>query len=682
LSDLIQKTAEFATPDDIYLLIAAGRLYVDLYTEALVEPATARAFPNRAAAARYDVASDNRSTPHSLAQRAQSFRAGARLSWDGQSWQVANVGSTKISLLAEDGSLVELPQTTIESLVKERRISPLPAVQERDGLKLSDELLQASEEDLRVANYRAEIVRRHLAGKPAAGDERIAARTLRRWISRYRRAEFRWGAGYIGLLPKTSQRGNSTRRLPEESLRLMNEIIDSEYENVKQRSRIACWAILKETCKRQGVTTPSYTSFCLAVCNSSKLKQTLKRQGPRAAYQHGPFHMELDLKTPRHGDRPFEICHADHTQLDIELTDTAGTHNFGRPWMTLMIDAFSRRILAVHLDFEEPSYRSCMMVLRECVRRHNRLPQCLVVDWGPEFRSTYFEALLARYECTKKMRPPAKARFGSLVERAFGTTNTQFVHNLLGNTQITRNVRQVTKSVNPKELAVWPLGAFMERLSEYLYEIYDTNVHPALGESPRAAYNRGLQNGGFRVHRLIPYDRDFMIATLPSTPKGTAMISPGHGVKINYIFYWCDAMDDPKIQRQQVPVRFDPFDLGTAYAFIGGQWLQCHSDHYRTFQGRSQKELLIASKELRAQNRDRGPQFQLTASRLAEAFQSINLQESLLLQRLRTRETQALRERTLLPDECQRQVSDIATGAHSGQSSEPIITDGEVFERF
>src|SRR5207247_2072185 len=84
--------------------------------------------------------------------------------------------------------------------------------------------------------------------------------------------------------------------------------------------------------------------------------------------------------------------------------------------------------------------------------------------------------------------------------------------------------------------------------------------------------DRGFQTSGSRLHRLIPYDRDFMIATLPSTPKGTALVSPGRGVKINYIFYWCDAMDDPKIQRQRIPVRFDPFDLGTAYAFIAGQW--------------------------------------------------------------------------------------------------------------
>jgi transposase InsO family protein len=681
LAELIEQTAEFATPDDIYLLITAGQLYVDLYAEPLAEPATVRVFQDRDTAIRYGAPRDHRAAEYTSFPPLQSSRAGAALTWDDRIWQVVNVGNTMISLLGNDGSLVELSQVAVESLVREGRIvQPLADCEGRQ--KLSDQLLHATEDDLRVANRRADIVRRHLSAGPPIDGERIPARTLRRWISRYRAAESQWGAGYIGLLPRTRDRGNSNRRLPEESLRLMNEIIEGEYESVKQKSRIACWAMLKETCKRQAVPPPSYTSFCLAVRNSNKFKQTLKRQGPRAAYQHGPFHMELDLKTPRHGDRPFEICHADHTQLDIELTDIAGTHNFGRPWMTLMIDAFSRRMLAVHVDFEEPSYRSCMMVLRDCVRRHSRLPQCLVVDWGSEFRSTYFEALLARYECTKKTRPPAKARFGSLVERAFGTTNTQFIYNLLGNTQITRNVRQVTKSVNPKELAVWPLGPFMERLWEYLYEIYDTNVHPALGESPKDAYDHGFQNSGLRLHRLIPYDHDFMIATLPSTPKGTAMVSPGRGVKINYIFYWCDAMDDPKIQRQQIPVRFDPFDLGTAYAFIAGRWVQCHSDHYRTFQGRSQKELLIASKELRAQNRDRGPQFQVTASKLAQAFQSINLQESLLLQRLRTRETQALRERTPYPGECQDHTSDAAGDASSPEFAEVISTDGEVFERF
>jgi hypothetical protein len=43
-----------------------------------------------------------------------------------------------------------------------------------------------------------------------------------------------------------------------------------------------------------------------------------------------------------------------------------------------------------------------MMTLRECVRRFTRLPQIFVIDDGREFESTYFETLLARYECMKK----------------------------------------------------------------------------------------------------------------------------------------------------------------------------------------------------------------------------------------------------------------------------------------
>jgi len=238
LADLIEQTAEFATPDDIYLLITAGWLYVDLYAEPLAEPATVRVFPNRDAAIRSAGSRNHRAAEYTSLPTLQTFRAGAALTWDDRIWQVVNVGSTMISLLDNDGSLVELPHTAVESLVRGGRIAQPRA--DCEGRKnVSDQLLHASEEDLRVANHRADIVGRHLAGSPPIDGGWTSARILRRWIARYRAAESQWGSGYIGLLPRTSHRGNSTRRLPEESLRLTNEIIGSEYENVKQRSRIS-----------------------------------------------------------------------------------------------------------------------------------------------------------------------------------------------------------------------------------------------------------------------------------------------------------------------------------------------------------------------------------------------------------------------------------------------------------
>ena len=74
----------------------------------------------------------------------------------------------------------------------------------------------------------------------------------------------------------------------------------------------------------------------------------------------------------------------------------------------------------------------------------------LVVDGGKEFRSRYFEALVNSYSGSKKYRPWAKPRYGSVIERLFGTTNTEFVFNLLGNTQASKVPRQMTKAVNPK----------------------------------------------------------------------------------------------------------------------------------------------------------------------------------------------------------------------------------------
>ena len=192
----------------------------------------------------------------------------------------------------------------------------------------------------------------------------------------------------------------------------------------------------------------------------------------------------LALTTPRHGDRPFEIVHLDHTELDIELVCSRTGRPLGRPWASLLTDAFSRRLLAVVLLYQPPSKVACMLTMRECVRRFGRLPQTLVVDGGREFQSTYFETLLAVYECVKKTRPPAKARFGSVCERLFGTANTQFVHNLQGNTQSTRQVRQMTAAVNPRTHAIWTLEALAQRFREFAYEVYDTAPHTALGRQP------------------------------------------------------------------------------------------------------------------------------------------------------------------------------------------------------
>src|SRR5262249_36227895 len=150
--------------------------------------------------------------------------------------------------------------------------------------------------------------------------------------------------------------------------------------------------------------------------------------------------------------------------------------------------------------------------------------------------------------------------FGSVCERLVGTTATQFVHTLVGNTQIMRDVRQVTQAVDPKRLACWTYADFFAQLSHWAYELYDTTPHPALGQSPREAFAQGERGSGARAHKRIGADDAFRLWTLPNAPRGTALVQPGQGVKIHYLTYWCDDFRDPRVERTRVEVRYVPWD--------------------------------------------------------------------------------------------------------------------------
>lgn len=641
LKDLLDQ--EDVSPDNVYALIVFDVVYVNLYAACLAEPDRVRLFPDEETATAFEqlvVAAPFAS----YGSRFVELVVNTVVEWDGKAWTILNVGATAVSLMGDSNEVIELPLPTFENLAKVGRIKGVASQSESARVaEIKHQVFSASKEDLRETNRRAVLALAHLHRKPLPEDQ-ISKRTARAYAAKYRDAELQYGCGYLGLVSKKSLRGNRTRRMPEATIELLKEFIEKDYETLKQKRKTEVYASFLELCERRCMIAPSYKTFIGEVKKRPRYEQILKRQGRRAAYQHRTFYWALDQTTPRHGDRPFEICHVDHTQFDVELICSTTGRNLGRPWATILTDAYSRRFLAVALSFDPPSYRACMVVLRECVRKYGRFPQSLVVDGGKEFASVYFETLLARYECVKRTRPPAQARFGSVCERLFGTLNTRFIHNLQANTQIMRNVRQVTKSVNPKNYAVWTLGSLHAFFCEFAYEMYDTTDHPAMGQSPREAFVAGTAVAGMRPQRLVPYDETFLMFTRPTTPRGTAKVLPGRGVKVNYLFYWCDAFRDPAIENNRVEVRYEPYDAGIVYAFVRNQWQQCISQYYAIFHGRSEREIMLASKELLKQRQQHSGQFNITARKLASFLQSVETEEAILTQRLRDKEAGSILE--------------------------------------
>ena len=256
LSELIQRTKDVASRDVIHFMIAAGEIFADLSAAVVSRPAEVTVFANAEVAAAFHHISGapTAATPG----RQINIEPGEAVSWDGTVWRIVNVGDQFISLLGENGGLTELPCETLDRLIAAGRLDSSA----RGALASSDRaqiLSGASEADLREANRRFDLVKRHMSGEPLT----VSERTLRFWTALYREGREKHGSGYLGLLPRVGLRGNRTSRLPHETQGLLEEFISKDYETLKQKSKLSSWALLKAKCEERNLTAPTYKTFCI-----------------------------------------------------------------------------------------------------------------------------------------------------------------------------------------------------------------------------------------------------------------------------------------------------------------------------------------------------------------------------------------------------------------------------------
>lgn len=663
LHDLL-KNNEFQV-DDIYYLIARGGLYFDIENELITEPQRAHVFCDEQIALAHKIMLSSQ-CESILKDHSFEVVPGARVAWDGNPWSIVNLGEKNIALIS-DGNIIEVPREVFFGLVRDQRIKGVEMIEYKSALE-NPIFEESSQEELKEATLRYEIILPLIEGRAKIQDLKdleVTTRTIRNWYNDFLHAEREFGAGFIGLIPRTKKRGNRTPRISADIYEEISSFIKKNENPANQKLKVL-YGKLQEYCDQRGYILPSKKTFGKIIKKRPVEERMYSTQGSRMAYQHEDFYWEIDLTSPRHGERPFEIVHIDHTEVDLEIIHSNTNKSMGKFWLSLMVDAFTRRVLAFYITFDSPSYRSDMMLLRECVRRFNRLPQIIVTDNGRDFKSVYFQSLLARYNITHKIRPPHRARTGSICERLFGTSNTQLFHNLQGNTKIMKNVRQVTKSVNPKNHAVWTLPALYELCRDYFYEFYDTSEHSALGESPREAFERGIATAGKRTFRFIPYDEDFKIMTLPTTKSGTAKIDPQRGVKVRYLYYYCDEFTKQDLAGTNVSVRYDPWDAGVVYAFVRGKWTKCYSQYYSAFKGRSELEVRIATEELVKQKGLNASRSNISARELGEFILKAEATEELLKQRLKDLE--------MAP-----QLTVIDGGISGDKDDEALEVDNQVF---
>ena len=567
---------------------------------------------------------------------------GVSLVWDGVPWTVLNRGPDTVTFRCEDGSgrVVPLSLGDVERLLQDGALRGADTTPDlaaaRDAV-----FRRASPRDLDQAQARWEAVTYFEAhGRPPSG---VPARCVRRFLRWCRDGERRYGSTFAGLVRfRGRRRGTSALGAPQ--AQVLQEVVQ-EFADDRRAGRVrAAYARLVDLCRARDVhPPPSDETLRRALKQASLPDLERARRGSRAAYQvEGPSTAGGPLFPP-HGDRVFEVGHIDHTPLDVRLVSSVNATPLGSPWLTLMIDAYSRTVLAFCLSFDAPSRASVLSVLHDCVRRHGRVPDTVVVDQGPEFNSNDVESALAYLRVHKVERPARKARFGAVMERMFGTTNTAFVHELLGNTTLLALGRGLSSDRHPAHSAVWTLPMVEERCEQWLFGVYPGLRHGTLGDTPRDVFDRGLARDGERVARHVTFDDTLRILLAQTVRGDSRRVDPVRGLVVDYLRYWHDDFQYGDVAGASVPVKLDVADCSVVFAYVRGRWITCRlADGDADLHGRSWKQVRMVVEELRARRRQGRAGRTVNAERIGRFLRETDLKGDLARQIARDAESRSM----------------------------------------
>lgn len=646
IQSILDKCSDKVTPDHIYLAVGRGDVAIDWQDSRIRDAQRCYLYRDEETLRSYVACAQTMDTQRSPVAAQVVLAPGRSVSWDGQVWRILSIGASE-ALLECNGRSEQFPLSVLRDLVHRGKLQAAAHDVRPKSIEnhVDAVIRRARKQDLETANDRLDLIRPYLQERRASPRHR----TVRRYLSQYKRALAVHGNGFIGLIPKLASSGNRVTRLMTSVVELAMEVTREHLLNQDNVRVKTGWGFLNDRCKSKGLPTPSLKWFSNFIRKLPAYQVARSRGGDKLAYDLEPRLESTELSVAMEPARAWQRGHIDHTLLDVETVFPGTTDNAGRVWVTLMIDHFSRRVLAVSLSYEPPSYRSVMAVIRECVRRWGRLPESLLLDGGKEFRGIWLQTLCSAYHVTLQYRPPTKPRYGSQIERLFGTLNTNLIHVIRGNTQLRKNVRQMTKAVDPDGFAIWSFSELYDVIEHYFFEVYDILAHRELLVSPRVCFERSIALSGHRPLQVIPYDRHFLLATCPSTRKGTARVQ-ADGVKINYLYY-----SAPGLQAhfgKDVEVRYDPGNLGVAYAFIGREWvrLTC-ARHARLVWGLSERELQMITAEWRRQ-RSQVEKERLTDTILIKFLKQVNEKQIYLLERRQAaEERERLMGANTLPDD-------------------------------
>jgi putative transposase len=406
------------------------------------------------------------------------------------------------------------------------------------------DLTELSPEARELALSRFRLLEPHLERgrelRSVADGTDLSFRTLQRWVAQYRK----YG---LAALARKSREDRGARRAVSPKVKEAVEGLALERPPLPISS---IYRQVKQFAVASGEPSPSYWMVYDLVRQIPLSLLTLAHHGVKA-YSEG-----FDLVHRREASRPNAIWQADHAELDIVLLKDDGTT--AHPWLTIVIDDYSRAIAGYYLGFDPPSSLRTSLALRQGIWRKAEprwlicgIPEVLYTDNGSDFTSNHLEQVAADLKMRLVFSTPGKPQGRGRIERFFRSVNEMFLCDLDGYTRRSRRKPSLT------------LSQLDEQFRTFLLEVY----HRRASSEGRLPPNQRWEEGGFLPRMPESLEQlDLLllqeIRTRKVRPDGI------HFQSLRYLSLTLAAYVG-----EEVTIRFDPRDMGEIRVFHQDKFL-------------------------------------------------------------------------------------------------------------
>ncbi|MGL5075382.1 MAG: Mu transposase C-terminal domain-containing protein [Waterburya sp.] len=401
---------------------------------------------------------------------------------------------------------------------------------------MSDSLSNLSElppSSRAIAWERYEILRPHLEDsvplRRAIADAGIPLRTAQRWVANYKKS------GLAGLY-RSKRKDSGTHKVINAEVK---KLIEGLALQKPAMSKATIHRRVKDWCVSSGITPPSYETVYGIIRQIDPALMILAHEGTKA------YKQTFDLLHRHNAEKPNAIWQADHTLLDIWIKDEK--EQPVRPWLTVIMDDYSRAIAGYYISFNAPSALQTALALKQGIWRKNNptwhicgIPEILYTDHGSDFTSHHIEQVCLDLKIRLIFSAIGEPRGRGKIERFFRTVNQLLLAKLPG------YAPPGHKSPNP----VLNFNQLDSELERFLIEYHQTE-HSQTSEAPGKRWN----DKGFLPQLPESLEKlDLLLLTIKDMRRIRR-----DGIKFQGLRY-----TDPLLANyigEDVSIRYDPIDL-------------------------------------------------------------------------------------------------------------------------